>query len=128
MTKLRHSMSAHAAAAIAIAALVLQALLLSVTAPSTRAAEAIEQLALHSLCLARPEQRGSDEPFPVPPHANHGCCILCTVPGLAAGGAVIAVRLPSWDAPLAAPMSAARPRAVVVASERAPIQARAPPA
>lgn len=116
-------------AAVAAAALVLQTLLLSMAAPQALTAAAVEQLALHTLCLsAAPEQDSSDTPFPVPHRADHACCILCTVPGLAAGGTVIAGTTSAWDASLAAPLATTHPFALLTPAERAPIQARAPPA
>jgi len=122
-------MSATAVAVIATAALVLQALLLSMTAPQARAAAAVEQLALHTLCLGiDPQEQGDGAPFPLPPHTDHGCCTLCVVPGLAAGPASIVVFAPVWTGSI--PLTAAYGHALLLAQpfERSPVNPRAPPA
>jgi hypothetical protein len=117
-------------AAFAATALVLQALLLSLTPPGAHAAAAIDDLSANALCFGSGARReGPAAPAsPHGHHADHGCCILCAVPGLAAGVAPTALAMPAYRVALAAPLQ--RPQSAHLARppERAPVRARAPPA
>ncbi|MEZ5788950.1 MAG: hypothetical protein R3D62_21245 [Xanthobacteraceae bacterium] len=115
--------------AFAATALVLQALLLSLTPPAAQAVAAIGDISAYALCFGSGARR-EDPAAPAPPHdhSDHACCILCAVPGLAGGTAPIAIALPAWDAPLAAPLQRAARSHLRRPPERAPVRARAPPA
>lgn len=115
-------------AALAGAALVLQAVLTSLTPPGAAAAAAVERLAAYALCIGSPAGRNdAGRPAPTPHPAHQACCILCSVPGLAAAGGVPDLTAPAWGPPLAAPLRQQADPPLVRLADRFPVRARAPP-
>jgi hypothetical protein len=113
-------------AAIAVMTLLLQAALASLTPRDATAA--IDRLAARALCVGSGPQPDRKSPAPPPHRADHGCCILCTVPALDAGaGDPGTVQTPTWGPSLAAPLRGREAEDASPPSERSPIRARAPP-
>ncbi|MFD2180587.1 hypothetical protein [Rhodoplanes azumiensis] len=85
------------------------------------------------LCIGRPGLAGADRNLPgttdLPADertdAAHGCCVLCTTPGVATIAFQVVGPAPAWHR-----IAAQMPRrfAVAIVPERSPIRPRAPPA
>ncbi|MBK5959873.1 hypothetical protein CCR97_16920 [Rhodoplanes elegans] len=78
------------------------------------------------LCIGRPDLPGApDLPADGRTDAAHGCCVLCTTPGLSTVTIPVVGPAPAWHR-----IAAEVPRryAVAIVPERSPIRPRAPPA
>lgn len=126
----KHSLAGAWIAGFAATALVLQAMLISLTPPGALLAASTDRLAAAVLCLGSRAQENIPPAIPAPAaplakHGDHACCILCSVPGVAAASATFTA--PDWII-ASAPLLRTEPARSAFRPERAPIRARAPPA